>query len=88
MEKVDYKKLSDEVYEFINVVREDPKIVLDDLKRMKKYFKGKEYRDPKLNFILMTQEGVDAVDLAIKFISNKVFKKNSLERSSKLDQSA
>ena len=55
---------------------------------MKTYFKGKEYRNPKLNYFLQTEEGVDAVDDAIDFLENKVFKKKELERDDRLDGSA
>lgn len=55
---------------------------------MKSYFKGKEYRDPKLNYYLMTEEGVKAVEDAIKFIGLKCFKKEKLERLDELDKSA
>ena len=43
---------------------------------MKSYFKGKEYRNPSLNYYLMTEEGVEAVEDAIKFVCFKAFKKD------------
>ena len=55
---------------------------------MKNYFKGKEYRNPKLNYFIQTEEGVDAVEDAIEFLNSKVFKKSPLERDENLDNSA
>ena len=55
---------------------------------MKKYFKGKEYRNPELSYYLLTEEGVDAVDEAIKFLSEKAFVKEPLERSEELEKAA
>ena len=52
MKKIDYKKLSDDIYKEINTVRENPKSLIDDLLKMKKFFKGKKYRNPKLNYLL------------------------------------
>lgn len=55
---------------------------------MKKYFKGTEYRHPKLNYILQTEEGVNAVDEAIEFLANKSIIKDPLLRDSSLDGAA
>ena len=55
---------------------------------MRNFFKGKEYRNPKLNYYLLTEEGVDAVNEAIDFLQNKAFHKDPLERNENLDQSA
>lgn len=48
----DYRKLSNEVYKEINNARENPKSLVDDLLKMKKFFKGLEYRNPKFNYLL------------------------------------
>lgn len=88
MEKKDYQELSEEVFDLINKARQDPKCLLDDLKKMKEYFKGKEYRDPKLNYYLMTEEGVEAVEDAIYFINHDCKVVDKLERSEELNQSA
>jgi len=76
--------LSEEIYSEINLARTDPKSLIPDLKKMKTFFKGKEYRNPKLKYYLMTEEGIDAVNDAIHFLENKVFKKNALERDEAL----
>lgn len=55
---------------------------------MKKYFKGTEYRHPKLNYILQTEEGVKALDEAIEFLANHSVIKNPLMRDSSLDGAA
>lgn len=88
MKKIDYKKLSDDIYKEINNVRENPKSLIDDLLKMKKFFKGKEYRNPKFNYLLQTEEGVDAVNDAIEFLANKSVLKLPLERDESLDQAA
>ena len=87
-EEINYQTLSDEVFVELNKIRKDPRCYIEHLKKMKLYFKGKEYRNPKLNYFIQTEEGVDAVDEAIDFLQNKAFKKGELERDENLDKSA
>ena len=52
------------------------------------HFKGKEYKNPKLNFFLETAEGADAVKEAIEFIDEKVYKKGQLKTNDQLSKAA
>ena len=88
MEKVNYDKLNDEVFKEINNARQNPRSLVDDLLKMKKYFKGNEFRHPKLNYILQTEEGVEAINEAIEFLANKTFIKEALIRDDNLDKAA
>jgi hypothetical protein len=88
MEKVDYKVVTEDLYRELNRARNDPKNLLQDLQKMRTYFKDKEYRNPKLDYVLMTDEGVKAVDDAIDFIRNKIKFVEKLEKDEKLEEAA
>ncbi len=55
---------------------------------MRAYFKDKQYRNPKLSYYILTEEGVDAVNEAIDYLENKAFCKSPLDRCPDLDKSA
>lgn len=83
----DYAKMTEEVYAFLNEVRKDPSSILPELKKMKKFYKDKEYRNPAFNYYIMTEEGISAVDDAIKHIETS-FTQKLLERHEGLEQAA
>lgn len=67
----DFKQREKEVFDFLNSVRADPKSIIHDLEEMRGYFKNNEYSNPKLDFNVMTEEGVAAVDDAIQFLQKQ-----------------
>ena len=86
--KVDYQKINDEVYNYINKARQEPGWVAEELGKIKKYYKDKEYRNPALGFHLLTDEGVAAVDDAITYLKNDIFPQKILNRSPALEKAA
>ena len=86
--KVDYAKMSEEVFGFINKARQEPGWAADELSKIRKFYKDKEYRNPALGFHLLTDEGVAAVDDAIAFLRNDVFPQKVLARSAALEKAA
>ncbi len=86
--ETDYKKLSDEVFEVINEVRKNPRSIVEELKKMKHFFKGKEYRNPKYDYYIMMDEGVPAIENALDFLENTAMPRDAFERSDNLNQAA
>ena len=83
----DYDKMTEEVYSYLNEVRKDPHAILPELRKMKKFYKEKEYRNPAFNYYIMTEEGADAVDDAIKFLELS-FPLKPLEKNEGLELAA
>lgn len=88
MEKVDYISVTKDLYRELNRARTDPKNLLPDLKKMRNYFKDKEYRNPKLDYVLMTDEGVKGVEEAIDYIRHKAKFVEKLKQDEKLEEAA
>ena len=87
VEQIDYDKMADEIVETLNKIREKPDSIIMELKKMKNFYKGNEYRNPKFNFYIMTEEGKAAVDDAIKYLGT-IFTNKPFERVKALDDSA
>ena len=85
---IDYQKVSAEVFEMLNKARKEPGWVADELSKIKKYYKDKEYRNPNLGFHLLTDEGVAAVDDAIHYLRNEVYPQKELAFSQPLSDAA
>ena len=83
----DYKQMAKEVYEFLNQVRQNPQSIVPELQKMKKHYKDKEYRNPAFNYYIMTEEGVAAVDDAIKYLESS-YPQQTLERHEGLEEAA
>jgi len=64
-ERIEY-----EVLEALSFVRQEPDKVIEMLERKRKYFKGEEYSLGP-GRVLMTEEGVEAVDDAIRFLKKQ-----------------
>ena len=86
MSSIDYQKLTNQLYIDINKTRENPESIIPYLKKMKTFFKKKEYSDPSLNFALITNEGMQAVDETINFLE-KQKKTPKLQKNEKLEKS-
>lgn len=69
-ESLDYDSISRSVINFINKARKDPNWVADELIRLKKYYKDKQYRNSNYTFNVLTEEGFKAVEEAIHFLRN------------------
>lgn len=70
MEKIDYEQEVNEALEFLNRMRAAPASVIPELVKMLGKFKGKNYMiEP--NVQLQTQEGKEAVENAITFLSTQ-----------------
>ena len=70
MEKIDYEQEVSEALEFLNRMRAAPASVIPELVKMLGKFKGKNYMiEP--NVQLQTQEGKEAVENAITFLSTQ-----------------
>lgn len=65
-EKSDFSRLEREVFEETNLLRTQPKVYAGVLQKRLAYFKGKQYRTPEMDYILMTNEGKKAVKEAIR----------------------
>lgn len=85
---INYDKITSNVYEELNKVRSDPKSLIPHLKKIKTYFDGLEYKDPKLGGTITTNEGTKAVDDLIQFLErqkeiHKLEKNLNIERACK-----
>jgi hypothetical protein len=85
---VDYEQINKEVFTLLNKARRDPGWVADELSKLKKYYKGTEYRNPNLGFHLLTDEGVKAVDDAIHYLRNEIYPQKELSYSKGLSDAA
>ena len=85
--KIDYNQLSTDIFNEINKVRRNPQYIIPHLIKMKQFYKHKEYRNPILNYYILTEEGVEAVKEAIKFVKIQKSLK-PLIRFNELDNSA
>jgi len=66
----DYFKIEGEVYDMMNRVRANPKILIDDLQKMLSYFQGNTYKDPVSRINIITNEGPAAVHEAVSFLKS------------------
>lgn len=66
----DYFKIEGEVFDMMNRVRANPKILVDDLQKMLSYFQGNTYKDPVSRINIITNEGPAAVHEAISFLKS------------------
>lgn len=69
--EINYNKLSVDIFNEINKIRKNPQYIVPHLIKMKQFYKHKEYRNPLLNYYVLTEEGVDAVKDAIKYIKTQ-----------------
>lgn len=83
----DYKEMTEEIYKFLNEVRQDPSGLIPELQKMKKFYKDKEYRNPTFNYYIMTEEGAAAIDDAINYI-NTIYPQKPLEIDAGLQEAA
>ena len=65
---IDYSKVEKKVFDLINEVRQNPQLLLEDLKNMTKNFNKRYYKVPNTNINIITNEGVQAVEEAIEFL--------------------
>ena len=72
MSEVDLNTLGTEVLNYINVIRTNPDWAINELQRLRKFYKNKEYCNPANSFHLLTDEGVVPLDEAIEFIQTNV----------------
>lgn len=77
-EIVDYKQLNEDVFILLNKARKDPLWVADELTKLKKFYKDKEYWNPSFGFHLLTDEGYKAVEEAINYLRNEVYPQKEL----------
>lgn len=85
--EINYELVAKEVFETVNRLRREPQAFVSDLSEMRKNFNGNDYRSPRLDFSIYTEEGVSAVDDAIKFLS-ECKPAPVLTRTEELDKSA
>lgn len=65
-DRVDYAKLSRNVFDVLNKLRRNPQTFISKLENRLKYFKGNDYRPPNLSIAITTNEGSAAVKNAIE----------------------
>lgn len=65
---MDYFVLEKEVFNYINDIRINPKIMITELKERLQNFSNKIYKDPNSNINLITNEGPKAVQDAVLFL--------------------
>ncbi|CAD8126105.1 unnamed protein product [Paramecium sonneborni] len=63
-------KISKEAFEYLNMLRKDPKLGIPKLQELLKYFKGKSFYKPG-EIVLLTNEGDLAVKECIEFLNNQ-----------------
>ncbi len=85
---VDYNKINEEVFILLNKARREPGWVADELNKLKKFYKDKEYRNPNLGFHLLTEEGVKAIEDAIHYLRNEIYPQKELALSQPLSDAA
>lgn len=67
---MDYTKLEHEVITMMQNVRQNPKILVEDLQKMLQHFQGNTYKDPVSRVNIITNEGPGAVHEAISFLKS------------------
>ena len=65
---MDYQKIERDVFEMMNKVRAQPRILIEDLRKMLEFFQGNTYKDPVSRINIITNEGPQAVQEAIAFL--------------------
>jgi len=65
---MDYQQIERDVFEMMNKVRAQPRILIEDLRTMLQFFQGNTYKDPVSRINIITNEGPLAVQEAIAFL--------------------
>ena len=84
----DYIKIGDQILEYLNKARRDPKWVADELSKLKKFYKEKQYRNTNYSFNVLTEEGYKAVEEAIFYLKTEARPVPELELDIKLSKSS
>lgn len=63
--------LARQVLAEVNLARTQPQRYAENLRRLARMFEGKGYREPGSGVLIITTEGVDAVEEAITFLSRQ-----------------
>lgn len=87
MQKSDYDRLADSVFQEINAVRQDPKSLIPFVRAARTHFRDLEYRNPANEFFVLTKEGVKAIDDALAFLE-KAPSRPALARNPQIDRAA
>jgi len=66
--KMDYQKIERDVFDMMNKVRANPRILIEDLRKMLEFFQGNTFKDPVSRINIITNEGPAAVQEAIAFL--------------------
>ena len=62
---MDYQKIERDVFDMMNKVRANPRILIEDLRKMLEFFQGNTFKDPVSRINIITNEGPAAVQEAI-----------------------
>ena len=68
---MNYNKLEDEIYDYINLARTKPYMLSKDLAAMLPYFNGNKFKAPGMSVTLVTTEGATAVQEAIEVVNSQ-----------------